>query len=384
MRQASQGCSWTAMLAHGRHMMLSGRAWRCRASHQHGAAAQSRRAHEHHTDVPSALPTASAADSSCHPAKWRQSSLRSLPATGRQRCGAVVHSSRQRSSVRSVTVRAAGAAQVAEKPATAPATDVRIQAADAGPLSHLTCAAAVPWQQLLCALCRGVTCTVAVSAGCACSGYTLQHARVFDLMPGPCAMSQVQYLTTIGIETHVQLATNTKAFCNCANRYGAAPNTHVCPVCLAHPVGCLGVNSDKICTPLAAAERTSQAHCSAPSTVRVCTRVETAACRPLPPGGTPLPCCVYLRKCNRPWRMTFLCFRVGRSVFTAGHPAGGQRGDGAAGGHCGAGAELRHRAPLQVRPQAVLLPGPAEGLPDQPVRCAHRRGWCAPVWSIID
>ena len=51
-------------------------------------------------------------------------------------------------------------------------------------------------------------------------------------------MSQVQYLTTIGIETHVQLATNTKAFCNCANRYGAAPNTHVCPVCLAHPVSC--------------------------------------------------------------------------------------------------------------------------------------------------
>ena len=49
---------------------------------------------------------------------------------------------------------------------------------------------------------------------------------------------QVQYLTTIGIETHVQLATNTKAFCNCANRYGAAPNTHVCPVCLAHPVSC--------------------------------------------------------------------------------------------------------------------------------------------------
>ena len=133
MRQASQGCSWTAMLAHGRHMMLSGRAWRCRASHQHGAAAQSRRAHEHHTDVPSALHTASAADSSCHPAKWRQSSLRSLPATGRQRCGAMVHSSRQRSSVRSVTIRAAGAAQVAEKPATAPATDVRIPPADAGP-----------------------------------------------------------------------------------------------------------------------------------------------------------------------------------------------------------------------------------------------------------
>lgn len=48
---------------------------------------------------------------------------------------------------------------------------------------------------------------------------------------------QVEYEATIGIETHVQLATATKAFCNCANRYGAPPNTHVCPVCLAHPVG---------------------------------------------------------------------------------------------------------------------------------------------------
>ena len=137
MRQASsQGCSWTAMLAHGRHVMLSGRAWRCRASQQHGAAAQRRRAHGHQTDVPSALHTAPAADSSCHLATWRQSSLHSLPATSRQRCGAVVHLSRQRSSVRSVTVRVAGAAQVAEEPATAPTTDVRYPIAHDGSLQQ--------------------------------------------------------------------------------------------------------------------------------------------------------------------------------------------------------------------------------------------------------
>lgn len=40
----------------------------------------------------------------------------------------------------------------------------------------------------------------------------------------------------IGIEVHVQLSTATKAFCSCANVYGAQPNTHVCPVCLGHPV----------------------------------------------------------------------------------------------------------------------------------------------------
>lgn len=176
MRQASQGCSWTAMLAHGRHMMLSGRAWRCGASQRHGAAAQSRRAREHHTAVSSALHTASAADSSCHAAEWRQSSVRSLPATSRQRCGAVVHSSRQRSSVRSVTVRAAGAAQVAEKPATAPATDVRIL--------QSWCCLAIPHAQLpSCGnvfrdLQRGTAnALLTILQGCACRGYRMTHAN---------------------------------------------------------------------------------------------------------------------------------------------------------------------------------------------------------------
>ncbi|MBT3230607.1 Asp-tRNA(Asn)/Glu-tRNA(Gln) amidotransferase subunit GatB [Candidatus Uhrbacteria bacterium] len=40
----------------------------------------------------------------------------------------------------------------------------------------------------------------------------------------------------IGLETHVQLKTNTKMFCACSARgQDEAPNTHVCPVCLGHP-----------------------------------------------------------------------------------------------------------------------------------------------------
>src|ERR1700687_5601669 len=41
-----------------------------------------------------------------------------------------------------------------------------------------------------------------------------------------------KYEPVIGLEVHVQLLTATKAFCGCANHYGSAPNTNVCPVCL--------------------------------------------------------------------------------------------------------------------------------------------------------
>ncbi len=44
-----------------------------------------------------------------------------------------------------------------------------------------------------------------------------------------------KYEVVIGLEVHVQLLTETKAFCGCANKYGAAPNTNICPVCLALP-----------------------------------------------------------------------------------------------------------------------------------------------------
>jgi aspartyl-tRNA(Asn)/glutamyl-tRNA(Gln) amidotransferase subunit B len=53
-----------------------------------------------------------------------------------------------------------------------------------------------------------------------------------------------KYEPVIGLEVHVQLLTATKVFCGCANRFGAAPNTNVCPVCLGLP-GSLPVLNEK-------------------------------------------------------------------------------------------------------------------------------------------
>jgi aspartyl-tRNA(Asn)/glutamyl-tRNA(Gln) amidotransferase subunit B len=45
-----------------------------------------------------------------------------------------------------------------------------------------------------------------------------------------------EYKAIIGMEVHAQLLTRSKMFCGCdANVFGAEPNTHVCPVCLALP-----------------------------------------------------------------------------------------------------------------------------------------------------
>jgi len=41
--------------------------------------------------------------------------------------------------------------------------------------------------------------------------------------------------TVVGLEVHAHLKTRTKMFCRCELEYGAAENTHTCPVCLAHP-----------------------------------------------------------------------------------------------------------------------------------------------------
>jgi aspartyl-tRNA(Asn)/glutamyl-tRNA(Gln) amidotransferase subunit B len=41
--------------------------------------------------------------------------------------------------------------------------------------------------------------------------------------------------SVIGLEMHVELDTATKMFCGCAVTKGDPPNTHTCPVCLAHP-----------------------------------------------------------------------------------------------------------------------------------------------------
>ena len=44
-----------------------------------------------------------------------------------------------------------------------------------------------------------------------------------------------EFKMTCGIETHIELATNTKIFCSCTTEFGGDPNTHCCPVCTGQP-----------------------------------------------------------------------------------------------------------------------------------------------------
>jgi len=55
----------------------------------------------------------------------------------------------------------------------------------------------------------------------------------------------MKYEIIIGCEIHVQLFTNTKAFCSCQNVFGGKPNTRLCPICLGLP-GALPVTNKKM------------------------------------------------------------------------------------------------------------------------------------------
>jgi aspartyl-tRNA(Asn)/glutamyl-tRNA(Gln) amidotransferase subunit B len=45
----------------------------------------------------------------------------------------------------------------------------------------------------------------------------------------------MEFETVIGLEIHAELLTATKIFCGCAPKFGDAPNSHGCPVCLGLP-----------------------------------------------------------------------------------------------------------------------------------------------------
>ena len=58
-------------------------------------------------------------------------------------------------------------------------------------------------------------------------------------------MSREDYEVVMGLEVHAELSTKTKIFCSCPTSFGAAPNTHVCPICMAMP-GTLPVLNEKV------------------------------------------------------------------------------------------------------------------------------------------
>ena len=58
-------------------------------------------------------------------------------------------------------------------------------------------------------------------------------------------MSREDYEVVIGLEVHAELSTKTKIFCSCPTSFGASPNTHTCPICMAMP-GTLPVLNEKV------------------------------------------------------------------------------------------------------------------------------------------
>lgn len=55
----------------------------------------------------------------------------------------------------------------------------------------------------------------------------------------------MRYEIVCGIETHIELATNTKIFCGCTTSFGGDPNTHCCPICTGQP-GSLPILNKKV------------------------------------------------------------------------------------------------------------------------------------------
>src|SRR5690349_9447278 len=56
----------------------------------------------------------------------------------------------------------------------------------------------------------------------------------------------MKYISTLGLEVHVQLITRSKMFCACPVEFGAAPNTHTCPICLGLPGALPAMNHEAL------------------------------------------------------------------------------------------------------------------------------------------
>lgn len=71
-----------------------------------------------------------------------------------------------------------------------------------------------------------------------------------DTNSGPTPVAYEQALTkyepVLGLETHIELGTASKMFCSCSTRFGAEPNSQVCPVCLAFPGSLPVVNAKAV------------------------------------------------------------------------------------------------------------------------------------------
>src|SRR6266436_224141 len=67
-------------------------------------------------------------------------------------------------------------------------------------------------------------------------------------MTSTSTLINTEFEVVIGLEVHSQLLTRSKMFCSCSTNYAnAAPNTHVCPICMGMP-GVMPVINDEAVT----------------------------------------------------------------------------------------------------------------------------------------